>query len=143
MAPALPDMSPLWWPSVLLLLLLLYEGAVSFLVDWVESFDFLLLIAFQWGITCASTVLTIGWLLQLITEGFCICGWFRGSVDPAADCSLCACSAFELMVLPLAAPCGVLAMGPTAHGVVGSWRSSRFDCFQALLALLDWWVLLV
>ena len=53
MAPALPDMAPLWWPS-LLLLLPLYEGAVSFLVDWVESLDFLLLIAFQWSITCAS-----------------------------------------------------------------------------------------
>ena len=70
MALVLPDMAPLWWPSLLLLLLLLYEGAVSFLVDGVESLDFLLLIAFQWGITCASTVLTIEWLLQLITEGF-------------------------------------------------------------------------
>ena len=69
MAPDLPDMAPLWWPSLLLLLLLLCEGAVSFLVDGVESLDFLLLIAFQWSITCASTVLTIEWLLQLITEG--------------------------------------------------------------------------
>ena len=45
-----------------------------------------------------------------------------------AVCSLCACSALELMVLPLAAPCGVLTMGPTARGVVGSCGSLWDAC---------------
>ena len=75
-------------------------------------------------------------MLQLITEGFAG-DWPRGLLDPGVWLFSLRLFSLGVMMLPMAAPCGYLAMGPTARGIVDSCRSSPFDCFKAHLAWLD------